>query len=119
MAVFAAAVAKVFTAALFKKILVTVAVNLVLSKVSKALSPKAPRPKAVPIDVEYFDTVASRRILYGQNKVGGLNTIPPLVTGGSGESLHQVLTLAGHQVEAIDDVYFDTEAISSFDGSGN
>jgi hypothetical protein len=119
MAVFAAAVAKVFTAAVFKKILVTVAVNLVLSKVSKALSPKAPRPKAVPIDVEYFDTVASRRILYGQNKVGGLNTIPPLVTGGSGESLHQVLTLAGHEVEAIDDVYFDTEAISSFDGSGN
>ena len=118
-AAFVAAVAKVFTAAVFKKVLITVAVNLVLSKVSKALSPKAPRPKAIPIDVEYFDTVASRRILYGKNKVGGLNTIPPLVTGGSGESLHQVLTLAGHEVEAIDEVWFDTEQIGTRDGSGN
>lgn len=118
-AAFVAAVTKVFTAAVFKKVLITVAVNLVLSKVSKALSPKAPRPKAIPIDVEYFDTVASRRILYGKNKVGGLNTIPPLVTGGSGESLHQVLTLAGHEVEAIDEVWFDTEQLGSRDGSGN
>jgi hypothetical protein len=107
--------------AVIKKIAVSIAINLVLSKVSKALAPKQARARQQPLDVEYSGTLEGRRIIYGQNKISGLQVLPPLVTGGNGEYLHQVLALAGTEINAIGDVYFDTTAITSaqIDGSGN
>ena len=103
---------------LLKTILVTVGTNIALTKISKLLGPKAPKVRDFPQDVEYSDTMASRRIIYGENKVSGMNVIPPLVTGNEGEYLHQVLALAGHEVEAVNTVYFGKEALA-LDGSGN
>jgi hypothetical protein len=81
-------------------------VSTALSGISLALA-KTPRMPRVVQDVEYTDTVASRRIIYGRMRASGLNAIPPLVTGPNGENLHQILVLAGHPVNAIGDVYFD------------
>lgn len=92
--------------------------NLLLMKVSQALGPKVPRATSRPPDVEYSDTVAPRRIVYGENKISGMNVIPAIVTGSKGEYLHQVLALVGHEVNAINTVYFNDEALT-LDGSGN
>ena len=92
--------------------------NLLLMKVSQALGPKVPRATSRPPDVEYSDTVAPRRIVYGENKISGMNVIPAIVTGTKGEYLHQVLALTGHEVSAINTVYFNDEALT-LDGSGN
>lgn len=98
--------------------LVYVGGTILLTKVSTLLGPKAPKVRDFPQDVEYSDTMASRRIIYGENKVSGMNVIPPLVTGSEGEYLHQVLALAGHEVNAIGNVFFNKDQLT-LDGSGN
>ncbi len=100
------------------KALIQIGTTIALTKISTMLGPKAPRVRDFPQDVEYSDTMASRRILYGQNKVSGMNVIPPLVTGTEGAFLHQVLALSGHEVNAIGDVFFNKELLG-LDGSGN
>lgn len=81
-----------------------------LQKLSEALipRPRIPRPKQ---DVEYTDSVAPRRIIFGTNRVSGMNVIPPLTSGPKNEWLHQVLAVAGHEVNDITDVYFNQEVI--------
>jgi len=72
------------SATLVTKALVQIGTTIALTKISTMLGPKAPRVRDFPQDVEYSDTMASRRILYGENKVSGMNVIPPLVTGTEG-----------------------------------
>lgn len=108
------------TALAIAKVLVYVGSMLALSKISKALAPKAPRSRQ-RADIEYSGTQEPRRILYGENMVSGLNAIPPIVTGGNGEHLHQVLVLAGTEITGIDSVWFDSTEITNaqLDSSGN
>lgn len=100
------------------KALIYIGSTILLAKVSAALGPKLPRATSQPIDVEYTDTVAPRRIVYGENKISGLNVLPAIVTGSKGEYLHQVLALAGHEINAISTVYFNDQSLT-LDGSGN
>lgn len=56
------------------------------------------------------DPAAQRRVIYGQMRVGG--TIVFMDTedapgGPTNEYLHMVITLAGHEVQEIGDIYFD------------
>lgn len=115
------AFAKIFTVAFVKQLAITIAVNVLLAKVSKALAPKQKGPGRVPVPVEYSGTLESRRILYGQNKVSGMNVIPPIVTGTTGDQLHQVLAIAGTEINSIGTVYFNEIQITSgqLDGAGN
>jgi hypothetical protein len=54
--------------------------------------------------------ISARGIVYGKSRVSG--TIVYLsTTGTKNEFLHIVLTLAGHEVEAIDEVYFNDELV--------
>ena len=54
--------------------------------------------------------ISARTIVYGKTRVSG--TIVYLsTTGTKNEYLHIVLTLAGHEVEAIDEVYFNDELV--------
>jgi len=54
--------------------------------------------------------ISARTIVYGKSRVSG--TIVYLsTTGAKNEYLHIVLTLAGHEVEAIDEVYFNDELV--------
>lgn len=70
------------------------------------------RPKGLPQDVEYSETTSPGRIIYGKQKVSGMNVIPPWKSGAKFRYLHQALVLACHEVEDITDVYFNQTAIA-------
>jgi hypothetical protein len=89
------------------------AASALINAAVKALSPSQPRGAGRGMEVNVTDATAPARILYGTVKVGGVNVIPPFNSGGNGEVLHQVLALAGHEVDSITDVYFDQEQITS------
>lgn len=62
--------------------------------------------------------LAPRRVIYGAPPpVGGVITFMA-VSGSNNEYLHLVITLSGHQVWAINSMYFDGAAVS-LDGSGD
>jgi len=82
-----------------------VAVSAGLAEISKQLSPT---PKMLRgVTQEFGGTVESRRIIYGEVRISGMNAIPPVVSGSGGDYLHQILVLAGHPVSDITDVYFN------------
>lgn len=60
--------------------------------------------------------IGTHKIVYGQSRVGGLLTF--LHTTDSNLYLHMVVTLTGHEVQAISDVYLD-DVLIHFDESGN
>ena len=59
---------------------------------------------------------ANRQIVYGRTRVGG--TIVYMESTDSNKYLHLVVALAGHELDALEAVYFNDEEVS-FDGSGN
>ena len=63
--------------------------------------------------------VASRLIIYGEARVSG--PIVYVTTTQDNKMLHLVIALAGHEIEAIDDIMFNDVIIHSqdLDGSGN
>ena len=62
-------------------------------------------------------STASRRIVYGRARVGGI-WIYPETTGSSRETLHLVLALCEGPIEEITTIYFDDEEVT-LDSSGN
>lgn len=90
------------------------ALGFVVSGISAQLAGMRRVPRQ-PIAIEYAGTVEPRRIIYGQLRVGGMHTIPAWSSGSDNKYTHKVLTLAGHEVEDITDVYFDTTAIADAD----
>lgn len=104
--------------------LVVGAGSLVLSAASGSFS----KPKTPDFGLDNFAamsrdrTVSVRqpitpwRVIYGQVRVGGAYTF--LHTTDNNRYLHIVLTMAGHEVEEIGDIYFNDEVVP-LDGSGN
>jgi hypothetical protein len=87
---------------------------------SWALSALAPRP---PAGADLRGTLINTReadaphdYVYGTVRKGGVITYVE-ATGANNKFLHIILTLAGHEVEAIDDVYIDDQ-VATIDGSG-
>lgn len=116
----AAAVVKAVVSFSIKKLAIalvkTVVVNALLSGISRALAPKptSGQQTQTVLNVEYAGTVEGRRLIYGTMKVSGMNCIPgSWISGANGEYLHQVLALAGREVNAITDVYFNSDQIAS------
>jgi hypothetical protein len=105
-------------AAFFAKAFVYIATAYLLNRASQALAPN-PRSSGLGsgAEVNYFDTGASVRIVYGQVKTGGMETIPPQTTSAPGsvslEMLHKVLTLAGHEVDSYNFTHFDVTTIAN------
>jgi len=62
-------------------------------------------------------STASRRIIYGRSRVGGI-WVYPETTGASNETLHLVLALCEGPIAEITTIYFDDEAVT-LDASGN
>lgn len=92
-----------------------------LNKITIALI-GIPRISKVRNDIEFSGTVEPRRIVYGEQLIAGMNVIPPMVSGSNNEFLHQVLAVAGHEVNQIGTVYFNRSAIgtiTSITGSDN
>ena len=57
------------------------------------------------------------QIIYGKMRVGGAR-IYDEATGNNNKFLHRIIAVAGHEIEAFDDIYIDDEIIT-LDGTGN
>ena len=66
--------------------------------------------------VNATDPAAPHDIVYGAVRKGGIRTYVE-ATGTENKFLHMILVLAGHELEAIDDIYLDDE-IATVDASG-
>lgn len=93
--------------------LTEIGISMTLSGIQDVLTPKARLPGDPGVQQEYSTGVGGRRIIYGTMRTSGMNTIGPWTSGTNGEYLHQVLTLAGHEVNDITDVYFNQDQIAS------
>lgn len=102
-------------------ILATIGSSLVLSGVSRLLtkSPSAPSfaAQANSQQVTARQAIAPRTIRVGRSRVGGILTFIT-TTGANNDFVQMVITLAGHQVHAIPNMYFDGVLVP-LDGSGN
>lgn len=110
------ATAAAATAILYTTFAVTVAGSLyALQRVSKALGPKLPKSsrQTQGIEAAYSGTTEPRRVIYGQIRVGGMDAHPRWSSGASGEYLHITQAVAGHECEAITDVWFNNDQIPS------
>ena len=81
--------------------------------VSRLLAPKMPSMGDLnDRGIMTRSPTSARQIIYGQAKVSG--TVVFLATSGvKNEYLHIVVTLAGHEVEEIGDVYFNEDLVMS------
>jgi hypothetical protein len=89
------------------------AIAELLNAAQKALAPNAKSGVGAGLESSYYSSEASIRIIYGKIKCSGMQTIPPITYGNNGEFLAGVLTLAGHEVDAILDTWFDNDNIPS------
>jgi hypothetical protein len=97
-----------------------VATTMVTSWAIKALSPKPPSPSESMSSqgtlVNAKSAAAPHDYVYGTVRKGGTITYLES-TGASNKYLHMILTLAGHEVNAIGDIYINDQ-IATIDGSG-
>lgn len=96
-----------------------VATTLVTSWAVKALSPKQSSSDSMNSQgtlVNSRDAAAPHDYVYGTVRKGGTITYLES-TGASNKFLHIILTLAGHEVNAIGNIYIDDQ-IATLDGSG-
>jgi hypothetical protein len=102
------------TGAFFAKAFVT---TLALGAVSQALAKKPSSPTLTQRDqtVTIRQPIAPHQVIYGRTRVGG--TIAYIEATDSNRFLHTVIALAGHEVDAIEKVYFNDEEIT-LDGNG-
>lgn len=112
-----AAGASAAIATFIAQVFVYVATSYLLNRASALLAPKRRSPGlGTGTEINYYDSGAGVRIVYGQVKTGGMETIPPLTTSkpnsNAFEDLHKVLTLAGHEVDSYNFVHFDTTTIT-------
>lgn len=89
-----------------------VAILEILNVAQQALNPQQKSGVGAGLESNYYNSEAPIRIIYGTVRVGGMQTIPPITYGSSGEYLAGVLTIAGHEVNDITDCYLDANVIS-------
>ena len=92
--------------------------NLLLGAASRALMPK---PNFSQSNRGYQTTALGsaldHQIIYGKMRVGGVR-IYDEATGTNNKFLHRIIAVAGHEIEAFDDIYIDDEVVT-LDGTGN
>lgn len=103
--------------------LITAATYVGISLVTSwALSALAPKPKFGSLDsrgllVNQKDPISPFDFVYGEVRKGGTVSYYETTPAGENQFLHQIIVLAGHQVEAIDSIYINDEVVS-LDASG-
>lgn len=113
------AIAKFLIGVGFKALAANFIASVFVYAAAAALLNRISRPKrrgaglGTGTEVNYYDSGASIRIVYGKVRVGGMETIPPQLSGDSLEKLHKVLTIAGHEVDSYTDTHFDTININN------
>lgn len=93
---------------------VSVGLSLVTSWAVAALTPQPPTPKQSLL-VNGRDAAAAQDFIYGEVRKGGTITYYESTRGGS--VLHQIITLAGHEVDSIVEVYANDEVLELSDDS--
>lgn len=115
-----AAIKATFSLAGIVKMVIGTVISFALSAVSSALvkKPKAPdfSRSAVDRTVTVRQPLTPWRAVYGEARVGGAITF--LHTTNGNNHLHLVITLCGHEVDSIGDIYLDDEIVP-LDGNGN
>lgn len=104
------------------QIFVYAASAYLINRAVRALTPKPPKGLGRSLEANYSATDSGAPIILGQVRVGGMDCIPPITTGSSGEYLHRVLALAAHQCQSFekaqfDDDLFDDSAFGSITGA--
>lgn len=96
------------------KVFVYAASAYLLNRASASLAPKA-RGAGLGqgMEINYFDTGAPIRIVYGRVRTGGMETIPPLTSGADSKFLHKVITLAGHEIDSYNYSHLDARTITN------
>ena len=95
---------------------VYVGVSLVTSWAVAALTPKPDLSGTRGTLVNAREAAAPQEYVYGTVRKGGVITYIE-ATGSDNQFLHIILTLAGHEVASIGDIYIDDQ-IASLDSSG-
>lgn len=98
----------------------TILINVILGALVKAMSPEA-KQYAPPVNVTVRSTTENRRLILGTARAGGVfafygvssNSGTVLDPNLTNKYLFYVIALAGHQVNAIKDVWIDKVRISS------
>lgn len=90
-------------------------INAVLGAVSSALTPK-PSDLTGAADlagqtIMQRNTIAPRRIVYGEVKTSG--AVVFMETTNDNADLHYCVTMAGHEITAVDSVYFNDQVVAS------
>jgi hypothetical protein len=97
-----------------------IATSLVTSWALNALAPKAKGSggdtSSRGILVNQKDPVSPHDFVYGETRKGGTITYYE-TTGTDNKFLHQIIALAGHEVDAIGDIYLNDELVT-LDGDG-
>lgn len=95
-----------------------VAINVVTSWAMKALAPKPPELSAFGGDttsrgilINQKDPASPHDFVYGQIRKGGIITYYE-TTGADNKFLHQIIALAGHEIEEIGDIYINDEVVT-------
>lgn len=93
------------------------AINFVLGMASQALS-KSPSNVNTNFGtaVSTRSSVSPHTIVYGRTRVGG--TLAYMESTNDNQYLHIVIALAGHEIEAVEKVYFDDTEVT-YDGNGD
>jgi hypothetical protein len=86
------------------------AINTVLSFALSALTPKPAGRELQDNKTTNRNPIASRKIVYGQTRVGG-SIVFLESTGTDNKYLHLVITLATHEIESVEKVYFNDEVV--------
>ena len=89
---------------------------LVLGALSGAMAKKPSGFGIGGTTVTQRNSIAPRQVIYGRTRVGG--TVVYMEGTDSNKYLHTVIVFSGHEVDAIEKVYFNDEEVV-FDGNGD
>ena len=93
------------------KIITGIAVYSVTSYVLRALAPKMSFAGQQGLLVNAREATAPQQIVYGEVRKGGYVTFMES-TGATNQYVHQIIVLAGHEVNAINDIYINDEIVT-------
>jgi hypothetical protein len=93
-----------------------IAYTVVTMAVLRALAPKADMSQMRGLMANTRGATDPQHLVYGTVRKGGTITYLE-ATGTTNEYLHMILVLAGHEVNAIGDIYINDE-VATLDGSG-
>ncbi len=98
-------------------VLTYVALTMVTTALITALTPK---PDQNPnnsngLQVNNKSALAPMQFVYGKARKGGTITFQE-VTGGNNKILHQIISLAGHEIDSVEDVYLNDAIIQMSNG---